>query len=316
VREDGRESFLRVLGLGPAASAREIKAAYRDLAKVWHPDRFAHDPRLQRKAQEQLKEINEAYRRLTSGDSAPPRARHDPHAAHTERTPRAAHAPRPDAAPRGERDAAHATAHERVATHTRRGVNRIALTAPAIAFCAAFALVTPRLLSTSRAPEKSDAATAAATAHDEAGGPSRPPADSDAEAAGAKGAHAERKNPSPTRQPSHEAAGSATAAQPARALATVTVSVDPTTGLRARPTCPNKSALTFPAGDEPAAYCDAAHDTATPRREAADDTRAGGGDDSRLKSFAGRLASPARKLFGGRHAPGEQASPGENNPHD
>src|SRR4029079_15571064 len=46
---------------------RELKAAHRDLAKVWHPDRFVHDPRLQEKAQEKLKEINEAYDLLSSG---------------------------------------------------------------------------------------------------------------------------------------------------------------------------------------------------------------------------------------------------------
>ena len=46
MRDDARDSCLRVLGLAPGASAQEIKAAYRDLAKVWHPDRFAHDPRL------------------------------------------------------------------------------------------------------------------------------------------------------------------------------------------------------------------------------------------------------------------------------
>ena len=56
-----------VLGLGPGASSAELKAAYRDLTKVWHPDRFLHDPRLQQKAQEKLKEINEAYDQLRSG---------------------------------------------------------------------------------------------------------------------------------------------------------------------------------------------------------------------------------------------------------
>lgn len=56
-----------VLGVAEGASAQELKVAYRDLAKVWHPDRFAHDPRLQQKAQEKLKEINEAYEQLTSG---------------------------------------------------------------------------------------------------------------------------------------------------------------------------------------------------------------------------------------------------------
>jgi DnaJ-like protein len=55
-----------VLGVKPGVSDRELKAAHRDLAKVWHPDRFQHDPRLQQKAQEKLKEINEAYEQLLS----------------------------------------------------------------------------------------------------------------------------------------------------------------------------------------------------------------------------------------------------------
>src|SRR4028119_13609 len=83
--QEGR-NCQEVLGVSEGASAQELKAAYRDLAKVWHPDRFAHDPRLQQKAQEKLKEINEAYEQLTSGktgfqrqtprESQPP-ARHD-----------------------------------------------------------------------------------------------------------------------------------------------------------------------------------------------------------------------------------------------
>src|SRR5689334_6789577 len=56
-----------LLGVKPGVSIRELKAAHRDLAKVWHPDRFQHDPRLQEKAQEKLKEINEAYDLLSSG---------------------------------------------------------------------------------------------------------------------------------------------------------------------------------------------------------------------------------------------------------
>ncbi|HET9477796.1 MAG TPA: J domain-containing protein, partial [Pyrinomonadaceae bacterium] len=55
-----------VLGVKPGVSDSELKAAHRDLAKVWHPDRFLHDPRLQDKAQEKLKEINEAYEQLIS----------------------------------------------------------------------------------------------------------------------------------------------------------------------------------------------------------------------------------------------------------
>ena len=66
-----------LLGVKPGVSNRELKAAHRDLAKVWHPDRFLHDPRLQEKAQEKLKEINEAYELLISGKvpkAAPPRS--------------------------------------------------------------------------------------------------------------------------------------------------------------------------------------------------------------------------------------------------
>ena len=52
---------LDVLALRPGASAVEIKGAYRDLVKVWHPDRFGSDPRLREKAEDKLKQINEAY---------------------------------------------------------------------------------------------------------------------------------------------------------------------------------------------------------------------------------------------------------------
>jgi len=63
---EGLERFYEILGLEPGASLGEVKQAYRDLAKVWHPDRFSHDPRLQQKAQEKLKEINEAYEKVLS----------------------------------------------------------------------------------------------------------------------------------------------------------------------------------------------------------------------------------------------------------
>ena len=36
---DGMDRFYEILGLNPGASSEEIKAAYRDMAKVWHPDR-------------------------------------------------------------------------------------------------------------------------------------------------------------------------------------------------------------------------------------------------------------------------------------
>ena len=60
------EKYYKVLGIEPGASLREIKEAYRDLASVWHPDRFTNNSRLQGKAQEKLKEINLAYEYLRS----------------------------------------------------------------------------------------------------------------------------------------------------------------------------------------------------------------------------------------------------------
>ena len=64
VRLDG--AIFRVLGLPVNASLEEVREAYKDLVKVWHPDRFANHPRLSAKAEEKLKEINNAYERLLS----------------------------------------------------------------------------------------------------------------------------------------------------------------------------------------------------------------------------------------------------------
>lgn len=78
-----REQALKALELHAGASFQEIKQAYRDLALVWHPDRFAsHSARLQEKATERLKEINTAYHVLRSYDDSPSRA-HEPRPKHT-----------------------------------------------------------------------------------------------------------------------------------------------------------------------------------------------------------------------------------------
>jgi hypothetical protein len=60
---------LDVLALRPGATSVEIKEAYRDLVKVWHPDRLGSDARLRQKAEDKLKEINKAYRVLQSDRS-------------------------------------------------------------------------------------------------------------------------------------------------------------------------------------------------------------------------------------------------------
>lgn len=58
-----------VLGVPHGASEDEIKKAYRDLARKYHPDNYANNP-LADLAQEKMKEINEAYDALTKGGGA------------------------------------------------------------------------------------------------------------------------------------------------------------------------------------------------------------------------------------------------------
>jgi nucleotide-binding universal stress UspA family protein len=41
-----------------------LEEAYRDLVQVWHPDRYSYNPRLRSKAEEKLKEVNNAYELL------------------------------------------------------------------------------------------------------------------------------------------------------------------------------------------------------------------------------------------------------------
>ncbi len=50
----------KVLGVSPSATDEEVKRAYRQLAKKYHPDKYADSP-LADTASEKMKEINEAY---------------------------------------------------------------------------------------------------------------------------------------------------------------------------------------------------------------------------------------------------------------
>ncbi len=62
----------KVLGVEPSASDDEIRNAYRDLARKYHPDKYVDNP-LSGLAEEKMKEINEAYdqiKKMRAGGSS------------------------------------------------------------------------------------------------------------------------------------------------------------------------------------------------------------------------------------------------------
>jgi len=58
--------YFDTLELAPDATMDDLNQAYRDLVNIWHPDRFTHNPRLKKKAEEKLTEVNQAYEALKS----------------------------------------------------------------------------------------------------------------------------------------------------------------------------------------------------------------------------------------------------------
>lgn len=56
----------KVLGVSPTATDEEIKAAYRSLARRYHPDNYPNDPDAAKHAAERMKEINAAYDAITA----------------------------------------------------------------------------------------------------------------------------------------------------------------------------------------------------------------------------------------------------------
>ncbi|MDF2655109.1 MAG: hypothetical protein K0R19_1583 [Bacillota bacterium] len=58
-----------VLGIKEGASQEEIKAAYREQVKKYHPDKYQNNP-LQDLAEEKLQEVNEAYEMLMKNNGS------------------------------------------------------------------------------------------------------------------------------------------------------------------------------------------------------------------------------------------------------
>ncbi len=54
----------KALDLDSHVSWEEVRNAYKDLIRVWHPDRFEGDPELQARAEKKTKEINLSYYEL------------------------------------------------------------------------------------------------------------------------------------------------------------------------------------------------------------------------------------------------------------
>lgn len=236
-----------MLGVKPGVSIRELKAAHRDLAKVWHPDRFLHDPRLQEKAQEKLKEINDAYEQISSG-----------------KIPRSIN-PRPKPEQR-------AVSHEAA---TRPSVNWQWATVPLLVFVAVFAITTRTLLqqrSQHLAQEDAQVEETSNLDQDQS-----PGADSSTRAA----VRNDSERPNPANAAPEPTTPDSLTTQPTPALATVTVTIDPETGLLAKPECRLRSRMTYPSGSQPSGYCNLSH--APPPK------------DSGIKSFATKLLPQRRK---------------------
>lgn len=64
------EKYYRVLDIEPDATPDEVRQAYLDLLRVWNPEQFSDDPRLQKKAKRKLKEAFEAYNEIVAIQAA------------------------------------------------------------------------------------------------------------------------------------------------------------------------------------------------------------------------------------------------------
>lgn len=73
MQQQSRQAPYQVLGVSPTASQDEVIAAYKVLAQIFHPDRYADSSEAVRRVVEiRMKELNEAYRSARAGALAEP----------------------------------------------------------------------------------------------------------------------------------------------------------------------------------------------------------------------------------------------------
>jgi len=75
----------RTLDLQPGADLGSVRQAYRVLVKVWHPDRFGNDPKLQAISDEKLKDINTSYDAVVAYLASGSEAKQAPRPSHRSR---------------------------------------------------------------------------------------------------------------------------------------------------------------------------------------------------------------------------------------
>jgi len=256
-----------LLGVKPGVSPAELKAAYRDMAKVWHPDRFGHDERLQKKAQEKLKEINEAYEFLISGKTSRPTS---------------------SASEKGRES--YSTANEYRSTYptttaspkSLSGHSFLWVIVPLLIFGAVFFFTSRTLLRSAQIGASEMSSQEARPAE------SRVANDANAHTASdSSSRNRNRTESEPSESTATDVRANEVNATPLQPMQTVTVLIDPGTGLLARADCPVKTRVTYPAGNEPHGSCAAVHAKPT-------------ADESRVKAVAKRVVSPGKWIGGSK----------------
>jgi hypothetical protein len=248
---------LRISWFETGRYSRRAKSCLSRSGESWHPDRFTHDPGLQTRAQERLKQINEAYNSLISGRAK--RAR----SSQTSQT-----------------DGSYRARSPKYGTHPT--VRWSMILTVILIFGAAFFFTSRSLLQTRQqaTQDMSSIEAVQPAAHDKT---------NDVDTRTSRGTTSERRTE--TSAPDESIVSTTAAETPVvQPMSTVTVVIDPDTGLLARAECPVKGRMTFAAGTEPHGLCN----VHTPETKAA----AARANESRVKSVAKRITSPSKWFEG------------------